>query len=367
MNKRVSKTREIACGVFFVAAVIATLLVASCSSDIRQTVAQTESLIKRLETGSEEERVQAATRIGDEKLSRAAPNLINAALDDPSAQVRTAASTALENIGAPSVAALLESARERRNRAPILEHDPAREAMIEPGFGIGEAELPERCVLCFFPEFFENLEKTGRARVVHSLGGESGENKIYIVELDGKEVTAMHPGVGASLAAARLEELIALGCRKFIACGGAGVLDSSIDVGGILIPISAVRDEGTSYHYLPPEREVAPNEAAVAVIKTVLDEAGIPYLETKTWTTDGVYRETRAKIDRRRSEGCLAVEMEASALFAVARFRGVEFGQILYAGDDVGGSEWDERDWKNQVSTREKLFWLAVEACLRME
>jgi len=367
MNKRISKTRKIACGFFAIATVIATLLAPSCSSDIRQTVAETELLVKRLETGSEEERVQAATELGDARLSRAAPNLINAALDDPSAKVRAAASTALENIGAPSVPALLESARERRYRAPILEHDPAREAMIEPGFRVGDVELSERCVLCFFTEVFENLEKTGRARVVHTLGGESGENKIYIVELGGEQVTAMHPGVGAPLAAARLEQLIALGCRKFIACGGAGVLDSSIDVGGILVPTSAVRDEGTSYHYLPPAREIAANEAVVAVIKAVLDEAGIPYLETKTWTTDGVYRETRTKIDRRRSEGCLAVDMEAAALFAVARFREVEFGQMLYGGDDLGGSEWDHRDWRDQASTCEKLFWLAVEACLRME
>ena len=367
MNKRISVTRRIACSVFAIAAVITMLQAASCSSDIRLTVAETESLVKRLETGSEQERTEAAATLGEREIVRAAPNLIAAALDDPSPDVRSAASAALENIGSLSVRALLDSARERRNSAPILEHDSAREAIINPESRLGDMKLPERCVICFFPEVFRNLERTGQAHVVHTISDDSGDNKIYTIELRSEKIAAMHPGVGAPLAVARLEQLIALGCRQIIACGGAGVLDSSIDVGAILIPTSAVRDEGTSYHYLPAAREVAANEAAVAAIKAVLDETGIPYLETKTWTTDGIFRETPAKIEKRRTEGCLAVEMEAAAFFAVARFRGVAFGQILYGGDDVSGSEWDYRDWKDQASTREKLFWLAVEACLRIE
>jgi uridine phosphorylase len=86
----------------------------------------------------------------------------------------------------------------------------------------------------------------------------------------------------------------------------------------------------------------------------------------KTWTTDAIYRETPARIARRRAEGCITVEMEAAAFFAVAQFRGVTFGQILYGGDDVSGDLWDDRDWDRQTSTREKLFWLAAEACLRL-
>ena len=68
----------------------------------------------------------------------------------------------------------------------------------------------------------------------------------------------------------------------------------------------------------------------------------------------------------RRDEGCLTVEMEAAAFFAVAQFRGVTLGQMLYAGDDVSGAEWDERDWRNQYGVRESLFWLAVEAVMHL-
>jgi uridine phosphorylase len=172
--------------------------------------------------------------------------------------------------------------------------------------------------------------------------------------------------VGAPLAAGMLEELIALGCRKFIACGGAGVLDREIAVGRILVPTVAVRDEGTSYHYLPPAREVAASPQGVAAIEAVLKGHRIDYVEVKTWTTDAPYRETPAMVARRRAEGCLTVEMEAAAFFAVARFRAVVLAQMLYAGDDVSGADWDTRDWVARATVRDKLFALAAEACLAL-
>jgi uridine phosphorylase len=84
----------------------------------------------------------------------------------------------------------------------------------------------------------------------------------------------------------------------------------------------------------------------------------------KTWTTDAPYRETPARIAARRSEGCIAVEMEAASLLAVAQFRGVVLGQVLYGGDDLSGGEWDDRSWQSRRDVREQLFWLAAEACL---
>ena len=100
---------------------------------------------------------------------------------------------------------------------------------------------------------------------------------------------------------------------------------------------TSVRDEGTSYHYLPASREVAPSADAIEAMVSTLDAHGIPHVLGKTWTTDGIYRETLDKVRRRVAEGCLTVEMEAAAFFAVARFRGVSFGQMLYAGDDLSG------------------------------
>ena len=181
----------------------------------------------------------------------------------------------------------------------------------------------------------------------------------------GRRLAVVSSGVGARAAAARLEHMIALGCRKFIACGGAGTLDSAIAVGHIVVPDSAIRDEGTSYHYLKPAREVAPTPRALAAIEAELRENHHEYLRGKTWTTDAVYRETRERMNRRRREGCLVVEMEAAAFFAVARFRGVELAQILYGGDSLAGRQWNPRGW-NRHAMRERLFHLAAEACLRL-
>jgi uridine phosphorylase len=146
------------------------------------------------------------------------------------------------------------------------------------------------------------------------------------------------------MAAGLLEDVIAMGSKKFIACGGAGVLDKTIGMGQIVIPKNAVRDEGTSYHYLPPSRDVDASQEGISAIQEVLEIHDIPYVVGKTWTTDGIYRETPEKISLRKAEGCLTVEMECAAFFAVAGFRNVVFAQLLYGGDDLSSSIWDSRD-----------------------
>src|SRR5437764_9912729 len=213
---------------------------------------------------------------------------------------------------------------------PILEFDTTPEAILEPGRLIQPIDIPEHAVACFFQDVITKLSQQHKARVIKHLRSEIGTHPIYELDVEGKRLAVFHPGVGAPLAAGLLEEVIALGCRKFVACGGAGVLDSQIVPGHVVVPCSAVRDEGTSYHYLPPSREVSASPRAIAAIEQVLRARGVEYLLGKTWTTDAYYRETPGKVHRRRREGCLMVEMEAAAFFAVAQFRGVEFGQLLY-------------------------------------
>ena len=249
---------------------------------------------------------------------------------------------------------------------PILEFDPERTALIEPKHAHAARDMPERAVVCFFQDVIVTLLEKHDATLLYNLASEIGLHPIYAVTLQDTRLAVFHPGVGAPLAAGLLEEVIALGGRKFIACGGCGVLDSAIALGHVLVPHAAVRDEGTSYHYLPAGREVAASPRAVAAIEHVLEETGTEYWKTKTWTTDAMYRETPGKVKRRRDEGCLSVEMEAAAFFAVAQFRGVEFGQLLYGGDDLGGAVWDGRGWQRQGTARETLFWLAAAACLRL-
>ena len=251
--------------------------------------------------------------------------------------------------------------------APILEYDPSRTAVVEPQIAIKSFDLPAHVVLCFFRDAIAAFVGELGGREIGRLGSEIGSFPVFQVEIDGKPIAIAQAGVGAPLAAGWLDELIALGGKAFVAAGGAGVLVPDLAMGHVVVPTAAIRDEGTSYHYLPASREVEATTGALSAIIATLEARGVPYVVGKTWTTDGFYRETKGKVARRVAEGCLTVEMEAAAFFAVAQFRGVSFGQMLYAGDDLSGEAWEGRAWLDHGSGRDLLLRLAAEAVLRIE
>jgi uridine phosphorylase len=249
---------------------------------------------------------------------------------------------------------------------PLLEDDLASRAVIEPAEVIAPIDMPSCVVLCFFTEVIEAIAARGDAMQVGAVVAAHGRHPIWEIDHRGKRLGVLHPGVGAPLAAAFMEEAIALGARVIVAVGGAGALVPDLVLGHAVVVESAVRDEGTSFHYLAASRVIDAEPSGVTAIRATLDEAGVPYVTGRTWTTDGYYRETRDRVRRRVGEGCLTVEMEASAFIAVARFRGVRFGQLLYAGDSLAGEAWDERHWAGAVAIREQVFWHAADACLAL-
>jgi uridine phosphorylase len=256
---------------------------------------------------------------------------------------------------------------ERERPFPILEFDPSPSAMIEPSHVAAPIEgLPSSTVICFFAEVVDEVCGGGQAEVVAELGWEFPRHPLYLLEVGERQRVAVFcPGVGAPLAVSLFEDAIAHGCTNFVACGGAGALVPGLALGHVVVPDAAVRDEGTSYHYLAPGREVLADPEAVAVAAAVLERAGVPHTVGKTWSTDAPYRETAARVERRRSEGCITVEMETAAFLAVARHRGVRFVQYLYAGDDLSGEAWDHRSWQT-TSARRSLFELALQASLAL-
>ena len=104
--------------------------------------------------------------------------------------------------------------------APILEHDPATESVLEPGRIPALAGIAERCVLCFFHDAIATMVSGGSATQVTELQSEMGPQPVYEFKESGRRLTLVQPGIGAPFSAAFMEELIALGCRHFIACGG---------------------------------------------------------------------------------------------------------------------------------------------------
>ena len=186
----------------------------------------------------------------------------------------------------------------------------------------------------------------------------------YVTDTDRLCITmALCGGPGAAVA---LEELHAMGCETFIVCGGAGALTNDSKVGEIIVPVSAVRDEGTSYHYIEPSREIECHKETVEKVVSYLKEMGVLFKTGKTWTSDAIYRETPDMIERRRNEGCITVEMEAAAFFAVSHYYHIPLAQLLYAGDDVSGEEWDSRNWNTQKNIRYELLRIAIEVVKKL-
>ena len=104
---------------------------------------------------------------------------------------------------------------------------------------------------------------------------------------------------------------------------------ADIEENAFLVPVHALRDEGASYHYVAPSRYMEIQEEAIAAIERVLDDREIPYEEVMTWTTDGFTEETAERWLNRKEEGCAVVEMECSALAAVAQLREILWGRVV--------------------------------------
>jgi len=254
------------------------------------------------------------------------------------------------------------------HKVPILEFDDDRSAILmpDPYRFAKSGPIPARGVLCFFKDVFDALLAEGKLTKLGDLRSEIGDHPVYSYMGDGKPVTVFHPGVGAPLAAGFLEELIAVGVTKYIVCGGCGVLNQEIAAGHPIILTAAVRDEGSSYHYLPPASEVKANPKGVAALEKAFKETGLEYRTGKTWTTDAIYRETKGKRISRMAYGCDVVEMEAAAFFAVAQFREITLGQVVYGGDLVIPEGWDGREWHKRGDDRRLLFEMAVKAVLNL-
>ena len=179
----------------------------------------------------------------------------------------------------------------------LEEFDANKTAIINPDMCVEKIEnFPEVTISCFSEELFNEVLEFFRAKEIASVHSASGLNPIYEVTYKGKRFAMFKSMVGEPLCVGQYEEIIAMGSKRLILLGNCGVLDKRIEDCGIIIPIKAVRDEGTSYHYAKPCDTIDVNHNYRDEFKKVLKEFGYPYVEGITWTTDACYRETRDKI-----------------------------------------------------------------------
>lgn len=182
---------------------------------------------------------------------------------------------------------------------------------------------------------------------------------IYRINNQAKILFFLCP-IGAPTAVGILEEIAySLSIKNIVMYGSCGVLDKSITEGKIIVPTKAYRDEGTSYHYKPASDFIdIPNSKDLVKI---LADLNIDYVTGFTWTTDGFYRETEELFLERKTQGCICVEMEVSAVQAFSDLRGLQFYSFLYGADNLDATKWDKRILGNlDLDERIKFFLLAL-------
>lgn len=242
--------------------------------------------------------------------------------------------------------------------------DPCREAVLEPAHVAGAIPgFPETVVVTFRPRVVELALE--RPHAVLATIPVFFKMPIYRVTEDGRDFALYQTLMGAAASVAMVEEAIAHGAKKVLLFGSCGSLSQALPDGHLVVPTAAFRDEGVSYHYLSAGDYVELPTAEK--LSSILTELGFAHTKAPTWTTDALYRETRRNVERRKAEGCLAVDMECAAMAAACRFRGVEFYQFLYTEDNLDGQSWDPRLMGRQPrSADEGYLRIALEIAKRI-
>lgn len=246
----------------------------------------------------------------------------------------------------------------RKNDYPILEFDDNRDAKINPVTFVDTLFDCNKMVITFFPEVMDKLIAEGKIVLEKTIGG---ENIVLVYRFVDSDVLITLGAVGCPSCAGNLDLFNAMGVEKVMFCGGGGVLDKNIQVGQLLVVEGAIRDEGFSYHYFEPSKYIYTDEKVTEKIVQYLSANSISYLKGITWTTDAIFRETADRIARRKEEGAKIVEMEQAGCIAVSRYRGFDYGALIYGGDDVSQEEWSNRGWRSREGIRYDLVMLCKE------
>ncbi|MDE6401661.1 MAG: nucleoside phosphorylase [Clostridiales bacterium] len=211
------------------------------------------------------------------------------------------------------------------------------EGIITP---FGENIKADVAITAFSTHTYEELLRiTGAQECAVIKGG--CDVGVFVFERNGKRIAVYKSPVGAPAAVATMEEVMATGVKHVIAFGICGALVHT-PPHMFIVPDKAIRDEGTSYHYLPAAESIAVKNCQF--VNKALNDSGIDTLVGGTWTTDGFYRETRTRAEQVKAAGCIAVDMECSALQAAADFRGKQFYTFFITADSLAEEQWQPND-----------------------
>ena len=219
--------------------------------------------------------------------------------------------------------------------------DNQSEAIINPQTNENAPKV-DACIVTFSYIIEEYVLKKYSCKQIGISKCVTGITPIYQIDYEGKRFAFYKTLLSAPACVGGVENsLSAIDTDKYVVFGGAGCLNKEIAHGKVMIPTEAYRDEGTSYHYAPASDYIAIKNADV--VAEFMQENGIPFVKGKTWTTDAFFRETVNNFQKRKADGCIAVDMECAALQAMCDFRGLNFYTFFTSGDLLDAPKWDKR------------------------
>lgn len=228
-------------------------------------------------------------------------------------------------------------------------------------------DFPEICVSTFSENIIQKFSALSHTEKIAELYTANGIQPVYKIRYKDTDIAFYMSRVGAPACVSGFEEIVAMGAKKFVLFGSCGVLDDDKVKDRIIIPVSAVRDEGTSYHYITPSPEIEADPHSIRILEEVLKTCGYSYVKGKTWTSDAIYRETIPNIQERKQEGCLVAEMECASMLAAAKYRNIPLIQFLYGADNLSSDTWEIRDLASYgLTNAEKYMVLAFECGLAL-
>lgn len=214
--------------------------------------------------------------------------------------------------------------------------------------------LVDICLVIFSKNIFDYILSTFRCEKIAVMKVVNGDISVYKFAYREKDIAFYLSCVGSTAAAHFLVEANWLtGASKFIMFGSAGSLDKEKTANKYVIPTEAYRDEGMSYHYAPPSDYIKIKNSDK--LKKIFDDLDIPSVQGRIWTTDAMLRETAGQVALRKSEGCIAVEMEVAGVQAVCDFYDFELYDFLVTGDVLCENNYDNSRLNDANHNHNKL------------
>lgn len=199
--------------------------------------------------------------------------------------------------------------------------------------GLASLPVPPVCLLDFDGDLTDWMVSTGAARPCPSWA--CFHTSMFSVEVDGDPCGVIARTIGGPYAVLIAEQLAVSGARVVLGLTSAGRVSASLPVPSLVVATQAIRDEGTSYHYLPPGDRVDAPPGIPDILAAELGSLGIPVFQGAVWTTDAPYRETHEQLDRHARSGALAVEMQAASLFAFAAARNFTVAVVAHVTNAI--------------------------------